>query len=291
MTKNCIFLDVFTDTPYTGNQLAVFPEANSLNADQMQKLANEINYSETTFIFKSSDANADYDIRIFTVEQELPFAGHPILGTAHAIMNILKLHSGDKLKLKTKVGIIPLEQGNGAIWMRQNEPVFSKIHTDKKQIADLIELLPDEISDDLPIQEVSTGNSILIIPVKTLAAVERSTGNANKMKKFFSAASCIAPYIFTLETTNMSAQVHTRFFAAHMGIIEDAATGSAAGPLTAYLLKHEVFGKSFEIVNEQGIEMGRPSKIMMRGMTRDGEYTVEIGGKSVFVGTGEFSVD
>ena len=89
----------------------------------------------------------------------------------------------------------------------------------------------------------------------------------------------------------MSAQVHTRFFAAHMGIIEDAATGSAAGPLTGYLLKHEVFGKSFEVINEQGIEMGRPSRIMMRGMLKDDEYTVEIGGKCTFIGTGEFKID
>ena len=291
MTKKCFFVDVFTDTPYAGNQLAVFPDADDLTAQQMQKIANEINYSETTFILKSIDPEADYDIRIFTITQELPFAGHPVLGTAYAIKDILKLTSSDKIRLKTKVGIIPLEQGNGALWMRQNSPEFFEIYTDKNKLASLIDLSPDDISDDLPTEEVSTGNRILIIPIKTLDAVQRSIGNVNNMKTFFSEKSCIAPYIFTLETTNMSAQVHTRFFAAHMGIIEDAATGSAAGPLTGYLLKHEVFGKSFEVINEQGIEMGRPSRIMMRGMLKDDEYTVEIGGKCTFIGTGEFKID
>lgn len=291
MTKKCFFVDVFTDKPYAGNQLAVFPDADDLTAQQMQKIANEINYSETTFILKNTEKDADYNIRIFTIKQELPFAGHPVLGTAYAIKNILKLHRDGKLRLRTKVGIIPLEQGNGALWMRQNRPEFAKIYTDKNKIVNLIDLSPDDISDDLPAEEVSTGNSILIIPVKTLDAVQRSMGNINNMKKFFSDESCIAPYVFTLETTNMSAHVHTRFFAAHMGIIEDAATGSAAGPLTGYLLKHEVFGKSFEIINEQGIEMGRPSRIMMRGMLKDDEYTVEIGGKCSFIGTGEFTIE
>ena len=291
MTKKCFFVDVFTDMAYAGNQLAVFHDADDLTAQQMQKIANEINYSETTFILKNTDRDADYDIRIFTIRQELPFAGHPILGTAFAIKDILKLTSADKIRLKTKVGVIPLEQGNGALWMRQNDPEFFTIYTDKNEIANLIDLSADDISDDLPIEEVSTGNKMLIIPVKTLDAVQRSIGNINNMREFFVDKSCIAPYIFTLETTNMSAHVHTRFFAAHMGIIEDAATGSAAGPLTGYLLKYEVFGKSFEIINEQGIEMGRPSKIMMRGMLKDDEYTVEIGGKCRFIGTGEFTLD
>ncbi|MGB3478074.1 MAG: PhzF family phenazine biosynthesis protein [bacterium] len=291
MKKECIFIDVFTDKAYSGNQLAVFPNANGLTTEQMQKLANEINYSETTFILKGSDPLADFDIRIFSINIELPFAGHPTLGTAFSIMNILDIwqEKKDILNLKTKVGIIPLERKNDIIWMTQNEPEFFDQYTDKKEIASLINVSSEDISDDLPVEEVSTGNKMLIIPVKNLSAVQGAEGNANELKKIFGNEPR-GPYLFTRETTKPGAELHTRFFAPHLGIIEDAATGSAAGPLTGYLLKHNVFGQSFEVENEQGIEMGRPSKILMKGEIKDNKYIIKIGGKSVYVGKGEFEI-
>ena len=291
MKKECIFVDVFTDKPYSGNQLAVFPNANGLTAEQMQKLANEINYSETTFILENSDPLADFDIRIFSINIELPFAGHPTLGTAFSIMNILDIwqEKKDILNLKTKVGIIPLEKKNDVIWMTQNEPEFFDQYIDKKEIASLINVSPEDISNDLPVEEVSTGNKMLIIPVKSLSAVQGAEGNANELKKIFGNEPR-GPYLFTRETTKPGAELHTRFFTPHLGIIEDAATGSAAGPLTGYLLKHNVFGQSFEVENEQGIEMGRPSKILMKGEIKDNKYIIKIGGKSVYVGKGEFEI-
>lgn len=292
MTKECIFIDVFTDKPYEGNQLAVFPNADDLTTEQMQKLANEINYSETTFILKRSESEADFDIRIFTPKRELTFAGHPTLGTAYSIMNILDIWHDKKdiLKLKTNVGIIPLEKENDVIWMTQNEPEFITQYSDKKEIASLINLSPKDISDNLLIEEVSTGANVLIIPIRSLPAIQRADGNVNNLKKFFGDRKSGGPYLFSLETTKPSANVHTRFFAAHLGIVEDPATGSAAGPLTAYLLKHNVFGQSFGIENEQGIEMGRPSKILMRGEKKDNKYVVKIGGKSVYIGKGKFEI-
>lgn len=292
MKKECIFIDVFTDTPYSGNQLAVFPNADGLNTEQMQKLANEINYSETTFILKTSNESADFDIRIFTPRFELPFAGHPTLGTAYSIMDILDIWSQKKdiLKLKTKVGVIPLEKENDTIWMTQNEPEFFAQYADKKEVADLINVSAEDISDNLPVEEVSTGNNMLIIPIKSLAAIQGADGNVNNLKRFYADKNAVGPYLFTLETINPSARVHTRFFGPHLGILEDAATGSAAGPLTAYLLKYNVFGKSFKIENEQGIEMGRPSKILMKGELKENKYTIKIGGKCVYVGQGEFAI-
>ncbi len=292
MKKECIFIDVFTDVPYAGNQLAVFPYADDLTGEQMQRLANEINYSETTFILKSSEPGADFDIKIFTIKRELLFAGHPTLGTAYAIMNIFDIwrEKKDILRLKTGVGIIPLEEKNDSIWMTQNEPEFFTQYSDKERIADLINLSQEDISDDVPIEEVSTGNRMLIIPIKSLSAIQRADGNVSTLKKFFSNKNPGGPYLFTRETKMPSAHVHTRFFAPHLGVVEDPATGSAAGPLTAYLLKHNVFGESFEIVNEQGIEMGRPSMIFMKGEKRGKKYTVKIGGKSAFVGRGEFEI-
>jgi trans-2,3-dihydro-3-hydroxyanthranilate isomerase len=290
--KECLFLDVFTDKAYAGNQLAVFPDGEGLTAKQMQKLACEINYSETTFILKAGKATADFSIRIFTPKAELPFAGHPVLGTAYAIMNLLDIWPVKKpvLKLNMKVGVIPLEKRGGNIWMTQKEPQFFKTYTDKKYIASLVNLTAEDISDDLPMEEVSTGNKVLIVPLKSLAAVQRASGNTDKLIRFYKETGTHAPYIFTRETVNKKAKIHSRFFAPHLGIIEDAATGSAAGPLTGYLLKHNVFGNSFEILNEQGIEMGRPSKILMSGEVKWGKYIIKIGGTCAYAGKGSFVI-
>jgi trans-2,3-dihydro-3-hydroxyanthranilate isomerase len=291
MKKECIFVDAFTDTPYAGNQLAVFPDGSGLTTGQMQRLAQEINYSETTFVFETDKSGADFKIRIFTPSQELPFAGHPTLGTAYSIMERFDIwvEKKDILKLETKVGVIPLEEQKGVIWMTQNEPVFFEEHSDKKQIADLFGLSSDDIADDMPVEEVSTGNRMLIVPIKTLRAVQCAQCNVSKMKEFFGSR-LVGPYIFSLETTNPDTEVHARFFAPHLGILEDPATGSAAGPLTGYLLKHRVFGGEFEIANEQGVEMGRPSKILMRGTVKDDKYHIQIGGNCVYVGKAEFEI-
>jgi trans-2,3-dihydro-3-hydroxyanthranilate isomerase len=289
--KECVFIDAFTDIPYAGNQLAVFPEGRGLSTPQMLRLAKEINYSETTFIFDAADADADFQVRIFTPARELPFAGHPTLGTAYSIMEVFDIwqEKKDILKLATKVGVIPLRKEKGIIWMTQNKPDFFSQHTDKKDIAALFDLSPDDIVSDLPVEEVSTGNKMLIVPIRTLEAMQRAQGNVMKMKDFFK-EDLIGPYLFSLETTEPSAKIHTRFFAPHLGILEDPATGSAAGPLVGYLLKHKVFGDAFEVVNEQGVEMGRRSIIVMRGSRHGGDYTIEIGGKCAYVGRGVFEI-
>ena len=209
MKRECIFIDVFTEAPYSGNQLAVFPDANGLDSEQMQKLAQEINYSETTFVFDGDKTQADFEVRIFTIKFEMPFAGHPVLGTAYTIMNILDKWPKKKgvLKLKTKAGVIPIEKMGENIWMTQNEPEFFNQYTDKKEIADLVNLSTEDISDELPIEEVSTGNNILIIPVKSLSAIRRATGHVNNLSNFFRNNTSLAPYLFTLETTNKKANV------------------------------------------------------------------------------------
>jgi len=291
MKKECIFIDVFTDVAYAGNQLAVFPGSGGLSTQQMQMLTKEINYSETTFILEADQSDADFQVRIFTPSRELPFAGHPTLGTAYSIMEIFDIWSGEKdvLRLQTRVGVIPLQKEGAVLWMTQNEPEFFEQHADKKTIAALFDLGPEDISGDSPIEEVSTGNRMLIVPIRTLDAMYRAQGNVTNMKKFFG-KDLVGPYLFCLETTDPHVKVHTRFFAPHLGILEDPATGSAAGPLVGYLLKYGVFGKDFAIVNEQGVEMGRRSSIMMRGNFQGGKYSIQIGGKCAYVGKGEFEI-
>lgn len=292
MKKDCILLDVFTDIPFTGNQLAVFPSADDLNPEKMQKLTSEINYSETTFIFNSPDSNDDFNIRIFTPRSEIPLVRYSTLGTAYAILNHLdtKLKLNNTIKLRTKVGIIPLEKSDGNIWMRQNDPEFFEIFRDKNEIAELVGLMPDDISDDLSIEEVSTGNTMLLIPVKSLSSIRKAIGIGNKITDSFADKKSMAPYLFTFETEDSESKVHTRLFAPHFGIIEGPTTGSATGPLTGYLLKYDVFGKRFEIQNEQGIEIGRPSKILMRGCCIDGKFKIKIGGKCQFIGQSTFNM-
>ena len=291
MKKECIFIDVFTDVAYTGNQLAVFPDGGGLTSEQMQLLAKEINYSETTFVLPPENTDADFNIRIFTPGRELPFAGHPTLGTAYAIMEIFDIwvEKKDLLRLATKVGVIPLRREDATLWMTQNRPEFFAQHGDRKEIAALFDLAPDDISNELPTEEVSTGNRVLIVPINSLDAIQNAQGNVTNMKKFFR-EDLVGPYLVCFKTTNASAKVHTRFFAPHLGILEDPATGSAAGPLVGYLLKHNVFGNDFEIGNEQGVEMGRPSLIVMRGCLRAGEYSIKIGGRCVYIGRAEFEI-
>jgi len=290
MGKECLLLDVFTDRPFSGNQLAVFPNADDLTSRQMQQLANEINYSETTFILSPSDETADYDIRIFTPKTELPFAGHPTLGTAFALLNHIDspLKQNNAIALKTKAGTIPLVRSGDTIWMRQNDPEFFTLFGDKSKIAALVGLSADDISDDLPLEEVSTGNTMLMVPIKNLSAIGRAVGNMNGIADFFHDKSSLAPYLFTFETVDSTSKIHTRLFAPHLGIIEDPATGSGAGPLTGYLLKYGVFGDRFEIQNEQGLEMNRPSRILMKGSIIEGEYRIEIGGACCLVGRSVF---
>ena len=291
MKKECIFIDVFTDVAYAGNQLAVFPDSTGLSTQQMQMLTKEINYSETTFVLEADQPDADFRVRIFTPSRELPFAGHPTLGTAYSIMEIFDIWAEKKdiLRLQTRVGVIPLQKQGSVLWMTQNEPDFFTQHADKKTVAGLFDVAPDDISDDHPIEEVSTGNRMLIVPIKTIDAMQRAQGNVTNMKKFFG-TDLIGPYLFCLESVDARAKVHTRFFAPHLGILEDPATGSAAGPLVGYLLKHGVFGSNFEIINEQGVEMGRRSSIMMRGSFKSGKYSIQIGGKCAYVGKGEFEI-
>jgi trans-2,3-dihydro-3-hydroxyanthranilate isomerase len=195
----------------------------------------------------------------------------------------------DTLRLSMQVGIIPLRKEKGIIWMNQNKPEFFAQHADRERIASLFDLSTNDIADALPVEEVSTGNRILIVPIKTLDAVQRAQGNVTKMKDFFK-GDLIGPYLFSLQTTEPGTQVHTRFFAPHLGILEDPATGSAAGPLVGYLLKHKVFGDRLEAVNEQGVEMGRRSIIMMRGSRTGSDYVIEIGGHCAYVGRAEFEI-
>ncbi|QPJ63305.1 MAG: PhzF family phenazine biosynthesis protein [Candidatus Nitronauta litoralis] len=282
-------IDVFTDKPLSGNPLAVFPDAKGLNSHQMQKIAAEMNLSETTFVFPSTKPEADFDVRIFTPGKEIPFGGHPTLGTAE----VLKYLAGDfmpSLCFNMGVGNVPVEWENGFCFMQQPEPEFSSPLPETSLAAEALGLPLESLHATLPVQEVSTGFPALMIPLKDINSVKKIELNLHALKKILRSLDLVYPFCIVSE--NKDCQVHARSFAPFIGIPEDPATGSVAGALGAYLLHYGILGKdSISISIEQGVEMGRASEIRVEAK-RDGGVigSIRVGGKSQIVIEGQLQL-
>jgi trans-2,3-dihydro-3-hydroxyanthranilate isomerase len=268
-----VFADVFTDVPFAGNQLAVFTDARGIPEEQLQPLAREINFSETVFVYPAAgDGHAR--IRIFTPTLELPFAGHPILGTAFVLGGPLQL---DELRLETGSGVVPvrLERDGSRVvfgWMRQ-PPVVPEAYD---QAAELLASLGVEESG-LPLELYRQGPGYVIVELASPAAVAA-------LQPDIEALLALSPYgtdCFARDGDSWKSRV---FVPAH-GVPEDPATGSAAGPLALHLARHGRIGFGDEIVIHQGVEMGRPSTL--HAVARSAE-DVEVGGSAVVVARGEF---
>ena len=278
-------LDVFTSRPLEGNQLAVFTDARGLSDEEMQKLARETNLCETTFILPRDAATERAEgrkVRIFTVFEELPFAGHPSLGTAW----YLKQHSDDdEIVLDLKVGKIPVrfEQRDGLQFgeMRQAEPVFGRTHS-HAEVAKVLGVSASDLDEGLPIQTVSTGMAFTIVPFRSLATLQKLNIGWSQMAPYL--ATIGSPAFFYLvcrETVNLKATLHARMIF-YNG--EDPATGSAAGCCTAWAVQHGVLASETQGLIEQGIETRRPSSIYIRATkTQDAVTNVRVGGNVVHV--------
>lgn len=291
-------VDVFTDKPFAGNPLAVILDGRGLSTEKMQAIAKEMNLSETTFVLPPEDASAHAKVRIFTPAMELPFAGHPVVGTAYVMATELTKPPSDgtfEYKLELGVGVLPVEVsvvlGDVArTVMTQKPPEFGRTLG-----ADEINLLAKGLGLDsieitgtgLPTQLVSTGYTHLMVPIRSLAAIGKIQLDLNSLQAACKGAGVIGPYVFTRETVNPDAHAHARLFAPGAGIVEDPATGSAAGPLAAYLVHHRVITAHdpvTTIIIEQGIEMGRPSRIDAEVERTEKTVTkVRIGGQTVKV--------
>jgi trans-2,3-dihydro-3-hydroxyanthranilate isomerase len=286
-------IDVFAEEKYSGNQLAVFRNVSGLSDNDMQRFAKEMNFSETTFILSEEERAGGYDVRIFTPEEELPFAGHPTLGTAFVIQREIIKEPVEKLALNLKVGQIPVtfsyKDGQpDLMWMRQNPPTFGKT-LDIKQLAEVLALDEGDFEDEFPIQEVSTGVYALIVPLKTLETVKKASVVKDKYFDLIKTIESLGILIFAPETYESERDLNVRFFADALGIPEDPATGSANGCLAGYLVKHRYFDKdNFDIKVEQGYEIGRPSLLYLRAEDKDGLIDVHVGGKAAMVARGEF---
>jgi trans-2,3-dihydro-3-hydroxyanthranilate isomerase len=284
-------VDVFAEKKYAGNQLAVFRNIGTISSDQMQKIANEMHFSETTFILSDRKRKGGYDVRIFTPSSEVPFAGHPTLGTAYVIRKELLAGKTDKVLINLEVGQIPVtvDKGNEEIlWMKQIPPTFGK-KFDIANISSLLNLDAKDIDSRYPIQEVSTGLPFLIVPLKTLDATRRARVDRTKDMKKTKDTQTGDILVFSTETYNKENDLNVRAFVDLLGIPEDPATGSANGCLAAYLSQYRYFGDDAVNVRvEQGYEIGRPSLLYLKAEKRGGEIHVSVGGKVVMVANGEF---
>jgi trans-2,3-dihydro-3-hydroxyanthranilate isomerase len=295
-TYRYLHFDVFTDQVLTGNQLAVFLAPAGLSDEEMQLIAREMAFSESTFVFPAEAGGNDFRVRIFTPSRELDFAGHPTIGTAFALARAGKIAPGKKrVVLGEGIGPVPVDlewEGKSLrfAWMHQLEPTFGKTIED---VAAVTAALGVEASDveasGLPVQEVSCGATFLFVPMATRAAVDRASLDRAAMGGLLEKLQMQrrGVFVFSKEPGGDDATVYSRMLS--FGVLEDPATGSASGPLGSYLVHHGVVPKekSREILSRQGVKMGRPSRVYISiGLEGDAIKEVLVGGASAFVGEG-----
>jgi trans-2,3-dihydro-3-hydroxyanthranilate isomerase len=281
-------VDVFTARALEGNQLAVFTDGTGLSTEEMQRIARETNLSETTFILpRSAEETKEkgHRVRIFTTTEELPFAGHPTLGTAWVIRGT---SDATEVQLDLTVGKVPvvftMENGQPFGEMRQRDPEFGQIHS-REEVARAVGLKPDDFADDVPIHTVSTGLKFVVVPIRKLSTLQKLSFSYNDVVAYLSNTDGKFFYFVSRETVDPSARLHARMIF-YNG--EDPATGSAAGCTAAWMAMHGVAKSNERVLIEQGIEANRPSRIFVRAeKTGDRVVNVRVGGQAVEVARGE----
>lgn len=289
---NFYIVDVFTEDKYAGNQLAVFRGGRALSAVDMQRIAREINFSETTFIISDSLRDGGYDVRIFTPLAEVPFAGHPVLGTAHVVRSVIAAGI-DNIVLNLQIGQIavtftPIAAGRGLYWMKQIEPIFGR-ELLPEIVAPVVGLTVEDIDARFPIEEVSTGLPHILVPLTRLEALRRARLDREKYFALIQNTWAKAVLIFCPEPHRHENDLSVRDFAEAYGITEDPASGSGNGCLAAYLVRHRYWGQAeVDVRCEQGYEIGRPSLLHLRARESEGHIEVQIGGQVMMVARGEW---
>lgn len=281
-------VDVFTDRLFGGNPLAVVLDGGGLADAEMQAIAGEMNLSETTFLFPPTRRDCAARVRIFTPRRELPFAGHPTLGTAWVLASEGRLPPGAKtLALEEGIGPVPVEfEGEPGhpsfVWMRQRDATFGPEIADRGAAARALTVTEDDLLPRAPVQSASTGNSFLFVPLRDRATVDRAALDVHALTMGLGDAAALGVFVFGPDPHPSGARVYSRMFAPHTsGVPEDPATGSASGPLGAYLVRHGLARGEGElsIVSEQGTRMGRQSFVHIRLRAAAGTATdIRVGG-------------
>jgi len=289
-------VDVFTDRALTGNSLAVFLDGRGLSTEHMQALAREMNLSETTFICPGDTAaekTRGVRVRIFTVQEELPFAGHPTLGTAF----VLRGQAGaPEIRLDLNVGTVPVrftQKPAQPIFgeMTQKNPAFGAIHN-VDDIARITGLSAADFDDSVPIQTVSTGVPFTIAALRSLKTLQNLRLDLHHASEYLARSGGKFFYFVSRETVDPKARLHARMIF-YNG--EDPATGSAAGCCAAWMVAHSVAASDEQVLIEQGLEMHRPSCIFVRATKQDDGHdnhvvNVRVGGNCVEVLRGEVTI-
>src|SRR5215467_4618038 len=286
-----VTLDVFTSVPLEGNQLAVFTDAKELTDPEMQAIAREMNLSESTFIFRRDSAverERGVRVRIFTVDEELPFAGHPTLGTAMVLRE--ESPGSNTIYLDLNVGKIPVEftrrDGLPFGQMTQRDPEFGQKHS-REDVARVTGLSLGDIADDVPIQTVSTGNAFAMVPLKSLAVLQKLAPAWSQMNTYLSKTDAKFFYFVSRQASEPEARLRARMIFSRG---EDPATGSAAGPCAAWAVENGIIAPAEEVLVLQGVEIHRTSRIYVSAGKIDNKIVnIRVGGHAIEVTRGELS--
>lgn len=298
MTYPIRIVDVFTTRPFAGNQLAVVLSADSISGEAMQSVAREMNFSETTFVLPAQNSDHAARVRIFTPAAELPFAGHPTVGTAWVLLNEGLVKGGDgRFILEENVGPVGVrlqrEGGREVVWMTHPKVSFEETVPDRTIVASALGLNEADLAPGVPLQVASTGNPFLFVALRNRRAVDAASSDGARLNKIFAGREARAVFMFAVDGPG---KIYSRMFAPHLlGIAEDAATGSAAGPLGAFAVKYGLVPRaaSVSLVNEQGTKMGRQSFLHIElayGADHDIPTRIEVGGSVVPIVSGQLSL-
>ncbi len=302
MNLDYLIIDVFTSEPFGGSRLNLFPRGDLVPESLMQKLALEMGCGETAFVVPARSGGIDRaGLRVFTPAAEIPFAGHSVLGATFAMDHLGKRSSGNThgdFTWELEAGhylVYTSDEDEGRIYsLQQDSPEFLGQYFHRRKVASTLGLAEEEIAiTGLPCEVISTGLPIHIVPVDSLETMESISLRRRDADAIAADLGFGDLFVFTCETTLSESTVHCRMFAPHFGIPEDPASGSAAGALVAYLVKHRLVKSlpNITIICEQGFEMGRPSKIIAKAEVVDGKArNITVGGGCVLVGTGTISI-
>jgi trans-2,3-dihydro-3-hydroxyanthranilate isomerase len=300
MPLSFLHYDVFTDKPLVGNQLAVFTDAQGVDTARMQAIAREMNFSESTFILPTERPDTDIRMRIFTPYNEMPMAGHPTIGSTFALAHSGVIKKGAKrFVFGLNIGPTPvdLEWADGGLsfaWMTQRPPTFGPIVGQRPAVADALTIKAEDLAENLPVQEVSCGVPYLVVPVRDHQAVDRAVPDSAGFGRLCDACGLDLPiFVFAVGGPGPDDHLYGRMFAPDFGIIEDPATGSAAGPIGCYAVHHGLVkpDSARPIQIGQGVAMGRPSRIYVSVEGNAAGITgVKVGGTALLVGRGELLV-
>ena len=292
--KRFYMLDVFAMEKYGGNGLAVFRGAAGLSDKEMQTIAREMNQAETTFILSETERDGGYDVRIFSPEKELPFAGHPTLGTVYVIQQEILRKPVLQIALNLKAGQVPVTlhyrgKALDVLWMKQKNAGFGRIFS-AEEVAGIVGLDAGAIDERYPVREASSGLPFIIVPVKSLSALKKARPDGRAIREFVEKTEGKAFILFSSETYFEENDLNMRAFNEYYGVPEDAACGSGVGSLAGYLVKYGCFGRNdIDLRVESGYEIGRSSLLFIRARAENGEIEVHVGGRCIPIAKGELT--